>query len=59
MATVTENVSNDQLLKELKNVTAELAQIKKDVAQIGTELHLVHEDVKNLPTGVKWAEEPR
>lgn len=43
-----------QLYTELKAINAILQQIKEDLAQVKAEVHLIHTDVADLPTGEKW-----
>ena len=47
MATGNKEVSNDELLQELKEISTDLQQIKKSLAQIGAEVHITHDEEEN------------
>ncbi len=59
MATDIKEVSNDQLLHELKGVSTDLQEIKKSLAQIGAEVHVTHKEERAMPTGKEWQAEKR
>jgi hypothetical protein len=57
MPTNVKEVSNGELLLELKGISTDLQQIKKSLAAIGAEVHTTHGEEKNLPTGKEWTSE--
>jgi hypothetical protein len=52
-----EKQDTDQLHEELKPVTALLAQIKSDLDSVKTEVHAIHSQVTDLPTGKQYGED--
>jgi hypothetical protein len=59
MATVVKEVTNDELLHELKGISADLQDVKKSLAKMGAEVHVTHQEEKSIPTGKEWAGEKR
>jgi phage shock protein A len=48
--------SDNQLNDELKAITAALKQIQDDLAVVKTEVHTIHSQVTELPTGRQFGE---
>jgi len=59
MATDVKEVTNVELLHELKGISTDLQDIKKSLAKMGTEVHVTHQEEKDLPTGKGWSGDKR
>ena len=59
MATDVKEVTNVELLHELKGISNDLQDVKKSLAKMGAEVHVTHEEEKNIPTGKGWTNEKR
>jgi len=46
----------DQLSEDLKAINAALKQIKDDLVVVKTEIHTIHSQVIDLPTGKQFGE---
>lgn len=57
MATGSSEVSNDQLLQEIKALAAEVQEMKKQVELIESNVRIIRGEVNELPTGAHWANE--
>ena len=59
MAISATEVINEQVLREVKTLSADLQEIKKSLAQLESSIAVIRSEVKALPTGLDWASEKR
>jgi phage-related protein len=59
MAISATEVINEQVLREVKTLSADLQEIKKSLAQLESSIAIIRSEVKALPTGLDWASEKR
>jgi len=59
MAISSNEVSNEQVLQQVKTLSTGLQELKSSLARIESSVAIIRSEVKELPTGLKWASEER
>jgi hypothetical protein len=59
MAINATEVSNEQVLQEIKKVSSDLQEMKNSLALMAASVAIIKNEVKDLPTGLNWASEKR
>jgi hypothetical protein len=59
MAINATEVSNEQVLQEMKKIFTELQEMKNSLALMASSVAIIKSEVKELPTGLNWASEKR
>jgi hypothetical protein len=59
MAINATEVSNEQVLQEIKKVSTDLQEMKNSLALMASSVAIIKSEVKDLPTGLNWASEKR
>jgi len=59
MAINATEVSNEQVLQEIKKVSCDLQEMKNSLALMAASVAIIKNEVKDLPTGLNWASEKR
>jgi hypothetical protein len=59
MAINTTEVSNEQVLQEMKKIATDLQAMKNSLELMAASVAIIKSEVKELPTGLNWASEKR